>query len=88
MLLMCWWMDLRNRAGSLDVRRALGKCRAYGAHQEQDAPEKKCSDGAVLMSFRIEAQTTDDEEQGGSDIGNDLHPFERPSGAGSVSFGL
>jgi hypothetical protein len=65
----------------------LGQCRAYGAHQKQDAPEKKGGNGSVLMSLRIEAQTTDDEQQGGSDIGDDLDPFERPAGAASVCCG-
>jgi hypothetical protein len=67
---------------------ALGKCRADGAHQEQDAPGKKRGNGAVLMSFRIEAQTADDEQQSGSDIGNDLDPLKRPAAAASVSCGL
>ena len=88
MLLMCWWVDLKNCAGHPARPIALGKCRAHGAHQEQDAPGQKRSNGPVLMSLRIEAQTTDDEQQGGSDIGNDLDPFERPAAAASVSCGL
>jgi hypothetical protein len=67
---------------------ALGKCRAYGAHQKQDTPGQKGGNGAVLMSFRIEAQAADDEQQGGCDIGNDLDPFERPAATASVSCGL
>jgi hypothetical protein len=66
---------------------ALGKCRAHGAHQKQDAPGQKGGNGPVLMSLRIEAQTTDDEQHGGSDIGNDLDPFERPDAAAFGSCG-
>lgn len=66
---------------------ALGKCRAHGAHQKQDAPGQKGGNGPVLMSLRIKAQTTDDEQHGGPDIGNDLDPFERPAAATSVSRG-
>jgi hypothetical protein len=66
----------------------LGQCRAYGAHQKQNAPEKKGGNGSVLMSFRIEAQTAHDEQQGGCDIGDDLDPFERPAATAPASFGL
>jgi hypothetical protein len=65
----------------------LSNGRAYGAHQEQDAPGKKRSNGTGLMPLRVEAQATDDEQQGGSDIGNDLDPFERPAAAASVPCG-
>jgi hypothetical protein len=67
---------------------ALGKCRAYGAHQKQDTPGQKGGNGAVLMSLRIEAQTPDDEQQGGCDVRDDLDPFERPTAGASMPYGL
>jgi hypothetical protein len=63
---------------------AFGDCSAYSAHQEQHASGKKCSHSAGLVPFRVEAQATDNEEQCGSDVGDDLDPFERPAAAAAM----